>query len=137
MEYIPGETLYMKLQEYDTVSLAKMAFSCGKMLSRLHGKSICLVDSSLSNYLINPHGQLFLVDFENSSRRKFFEWDVAAFFLSFERLDICKKKEIKKSFFEGYASCNDLDLKKVEYIQNMLKPYMLVSSLDYVMRFKR
>lgn len=137
MEYIPGETLYTKFQEYDTVSLVKMAFSCGNLLSGLHGKSICLIDSSLSNYLIDPYGQLSLVDFEYSSKRRLFEWDVAAFFLSFERLDICKKKEIKKAFFEGYASGIYLDLKKVEKIQNMLKPYMLVSSLDYVMRFKR
>jgi hypothetical protein len=62
---------------------------------------------------------------------------VAAFFLSFDRLNLCNKIDTKKAFFEGYASGIYLDLKKVEYIQNMLKPYMLVSSLDYVMRFKR
>jgi hypothetical protein len=66
-----------------------------------------------------------------------FEWDVAAFFLSFDRSNLCKNIDLKKAFFDGYDSGIYLDLKKVENIQNMLKPFMLVSYLDYVMRFKR
>lgn len=137
MEYIQGETLYNKFQEYDCNSSAKMAFSCGKLMSKLHGKGLCLVDSSLSNYLVTPDGQLFLVDFENSSKIKLFEWDVAAFLLSLENLNLSNKTDLRILFFEGYASDIYLDLEKVDDIQNLLKPYKLIRSLDYIMRFKR
>lgn len=126
MEFIEGENLSQSIKKIalsnnhddNSGELAKIE-KAGETLSKVHSHNMTLGDTKPENMIINPNGDIYLIDFEQSTQDGNKAWDIAEFlYYSGHYLQPlysnAKAEAIVKSFIKGYlkAGGNPNDIKK-------------------------
>ena len=114
MEYIEGENLSFALRKIasskegeDICKELSVVSEVGKILSRIHSRSIALGDTKPENVVVGTTGKIYLLDFEQASPEGDKSWDVAEFlyygghyFSPMQGKE--KAKEFADAFIAGY-----------------------------------
>ncbi|MDH7564485.1 MAG: AarF/UbiB family protein [Candidatus Bathyarchaeota archaeon] len=86
MEYVEGENLSKIIKKIATAKSAgerrkhlRLIRRVGRKLAKVHRLGIALGDTKPQNIIIDKHGEIFLMDFEQASRGGDAVWDVAEF----------------------------------------------------------
>jgi tRNA A-37 threonylcarbamoyl transferase component Bud32 len=126
MEFIEGENLSQSIKRIALLSnpdgnsgeYAKIE-AAGETLAKVHSRNMTLGDTKPENMIINPKGDIYLIDFEQSTQDGDKAWDIAEFlYYSGHYLQPLysnvKAEAIVKSFIKGYlkAGGNPSDIKK-------------------------
>jgi tRNA A-37 threonylcarbamoyl transferase component Bud32 len=113
MEYVEGEDLAIIVKRSVTQSTAqgKDALSLieqvGQTLARVHSLGVALGDTKPENIFVGKTGEIYLMDFEQASRKGDVVWDIAEF-LYYAGHDISPFADAKKlkmfaeTFIKGY-----------------------------------
>jgi tRNA A-37 threonylcarbamoyl transferase component Bud32 len=114
MEYLEGEDLSYAIKRIATSNdkdmIEKELDRIGKVggiFARVHSLNVTLGDTKPENVMINPSGEIYLLDFEQASRSGDKSWDIAEFlYYSGHYLQplagVEKAESISASFIEGY-----------------------------------
>ena len=114
MEYVEGENLGNSLKRIAESNETKKAgkelatLTCvGEMFARVHALNVALGDTKPENVIVNPAGQIFILDFEQASRGGDKAWDIAEFlYYSGHYLPLIQSvgnaQEIAEAFISGY-----------------------------------
>ena len=126
MEFIEGENLSQSIKRIalsrnpdgNSGEYAKIE-TAGETLAKVHSRNMTLGDTKPENMIINPKGDIYLIDFEQSTQDGDKAWDIAEFlYYSGHYLQPLysnvKAEAIVKSFIKGYlkAGGNPIDIKK-------------------------
>jgi tRNA A-37 threonylcarbamoyl transferase component Bud32 len=113
MEYIDGENLSNAIKRIATAKssenvekdLAKIA-KAGGTLAQVHSLNVALGDTKPENVIVDPAGNIFLLDFEQASRDGDKVWDLAEFlYYAGHYIPLYsngKAEPIAKAFIGGY-----------------------------------
>ncbi|NLE05036.1 MAG: Kae1-associated serine/threonine protein kinase, partial [Crenarchaeota archaeon] len=115
MEFLEGKNLSTIIKK---IAKTKPKFSnptelnlikqTGIIYAKIHSLNVVLGDTKPDNIMLNPNGQLYLLDFEQASRNGDKAWDIAEFlYYSGHYLPINgeqKAQAITQAFIEGYLS---------------------------------
>jgi tRNA A-37 threonylcarbamoyl transferase component Bud32 len=126
MEYIDGETLEKQIQatvntpSHDDGEFLQIINRVGSKFAEVHAINIALGDTKPENILVGRKGEIYFLDFEQSSRNGDKVWDIAEFlFYTGHYISpftgTRPTERLVKSFMEGYltAGGNAKILKKV------------------------
>jgi tRNA A-37 threonylcarbamoyl transferase component Bud32 len=114
MEYLEGENLSGPLKRIASAhSIEKISKELeiieqvGETYARVHALDIVLGDTKPENIMINPQGELYLLDFEQASRKGEKAWDVACFlYYCGHYMPVggeAKAEAITNAFISGYV----------------------------------
>jgi Kae1-associated kinase Bud32 len=114
MEYIEGENLSNGIKRIATATgrkktekdLEKIA-QVGEVFARVHALNVTLGDTKPENVIVDPNGEIYLLDFEQASHDGDKAWDVAVFlYYSGHYLQPLysndKAESIARAFVRGY-----------------------------------
>ena len=115
MEFLEGENLSKAVKrianalDADVIdSELKMIEQAGEIYAKVHSLNVVLGDTKPDNIMVNSKGSLFLLDFEQASRKGDKSWDIAEFlYYSGHYLPINgerKAEAIANAFITGYVS---------------------------------
>jgi Kae1-associated kinase Bud32 len=86
MEYVEGASLDKLIKKVARVNDAKRSeedlkviMRVGETIAKVHALNICLGDTKPENIIIGKNGEIYLLDFEQASRKGDKAWDVAEF----------------------------------------------------------
>lgn len=114
MEYIEGENLEKKIKriaEAKTADEVKgeldIIRKVGERFAEVHALNVALGDTKPENIIIGKNNQIYLLDFEQATRKGDRTWDIAEFlyyaghyFSPFSKSSLVE--QLAKSFIEGY-----------------------------------
>ncbi|MEM3629466.1 MAG: lipopolysaccharide kinase InaA family protein [Candidatus Bathyarchaeia archaeon] len=114
MEYLEGETLekivkrILDGKDADAVERGlRLVRKVGEVFARVHALGVALGDTKPENILVGRNGEIYLMDFEQASRKGDKAWDVAEFlyYIGHYVLPFAGTKHVEavvKAFLEGY-----------------------------------
>ena len=114
MEYVEGEDLTKIVKRSVTQSTAQardalsLIEKVGQTLARVHSLDVALGDTKPENIFVGKTGEIYLMDFEQASRKGDVVWDIAEF-LYYAGHDISPFADVKKlrifaeTFIRGYV----------------------------------
>ncbi len=104
MEYIPGRLLRDTLMNEVSTSLCRRA---GEILGMIHMEGIYHGDPTISNYIVDHHGDLWVIDFGLADYTKDPEdlaVDLHLLYRSIETLPLRSIDEMEREIYRGYES---------------------------------
>ena len=115
MEFLEGENLSNAIKRIalarnieKTAKDVALVTQVGETYAKVHALNVVLGDTKPENVMVDPQGNLFLLDFEQASRSGDKSWDVACFlFYCGHYLPLNgeqKAEEVAKAFISGYLS---------------------------------
>jgi len=116
MEYIEGASIDKLIKKIERAKDAKRAeedlqviMRVGETIAKVHALNISLGDTKPENIIVGKNGEIYLLDFEQASRKGDKAWDVAEFlYYAGHYVSSLSGKQaaelIAKSFISGYLS---------------------------------
>jgi tRNA A-37 threonylcarbamoyl transferase component Bud32 len=114
MDYVPGETATKAIKAFadpkkskSTAKNLKIIERIGRKLAKVHAVGVALGDTKPENIIIDKNGRIYMLDFEQASRRGDQAWDVAEF-LYFAGHDATASANVRtveliaQAFISGY-----------------------------------
>ncbi|MEM1610540.1 MAG: Kae1-associated kinase Bud32 [Sulfolobales archaeon] len=109
MEYIEGRILRDYILEGGSADLLRDA---GKILGMIHVRGICHGDPTISNYIVDNRGSLWIIDFGLSEYSDDIEdqaVDLHLLYRSIETLPLKNIEELKETVYRGYSEILGMD----------------------------
>ncbi len=147
--YVDPENYFIVIEYINGLSLRdyllgggdpRKLISAGEILGEIHRYNIYHGDPTISNYIVDPGGDVWIIDFGLSGYSEDIEEkavDLHLAYRSIETLPFKKIDDYKKLFFEGYASRYeeaDKTSRRVEIIRRMGR-YVAERKMKTVYRF--
>jgi len=114
MEYVEGETLDKVVKQIFSQESAdkfktelELIRKVGEVFAKVHSLNVALGDTKPENIMVGKDGKIYLMDFEQASRRGDKAWDIAEFlyFVGHYAPPIAGTRlveDVAKAFIEGY-----------------------------------
>jgi tRNA A-37 threonylcarbamoyl transferase component Bud32 len=114
MEYIEGEAVDKVIKRAvssknrdETKEALHIVEKVGETFAKVHSKGVALGDTKPENIFVGKEGKIYLMDFEQASRRGDIIWDIAEFLYYSGHdvpplVDISRLQELAQTFVEGY-----------------------------------
>jgi Kae1-associated kinase Bud32 len=153
MEYIEGENLSQAIKRIATATenqtfdseLANLS-KAGEILANVHSHNIALGDTKPENMLVKQDGSIYMIDFEQATKRGDKSWDVAVFlYYSGHYLQPlygnAKAELIAKAFINGYLKAggdvvviNKAGTSKYTRVFSIFTMFTIISVISNILR---